>query len=73
MHQGADDHNFVTLVSLAVKEPADSEALGEERCNKGARRQLLGLDLLIGGEVLHGVAEVQTSVGATASACRFLL
>ena len=56
MHQGADDQNF--LVYIAVKEPADSETFGEERRHKNARRPLLDIHLLLGGEVLHCVAEV---------------
>ena len=63
MLEGVDNHNFF-VIAITVKESADSEALGEERSHKGARRPPLVTDGGGGGEVLHGVGEIQTSVGA---------
>ena len=67
MLQGADNETFLLLVvaGITVEEPADPEALGQEHGHEGARRDLVGLGVIVvGSEMLHGVDEVQTSVGA---------
>ena len=66
MLEGADNHNFF-VISITVKESAHSEALGEERRHKSAGRPPLVTDGGGGGEVLHGVGEIQASVGAAGS------
>ena len=69
MLEGADNQNFLLSLLVAccaiVEEPADPEALGQEHGHEGARRDLVGLGVIVvGSEMLHGVEEVQTSVGA---------
>ena len=68
MLEGADDQNFV-IVAAAIEEAADFEALCEERRLKDARRpRILVVSGVVcgggGGEMLHGVYEVQTLIRA---------
>ena len=74
MLEGADDQNFVFIVAAASEEATDFEALSEERRHKGARLSVSrvgGVGGGGGGEMLHGVYEVQTKIRAASGALLF--